>query len=64
MVQYKYGVYLLTCVCGMVDVVCFLGLNGVFAEMMTGNLLMIAISIGTARFWWGFLPRRWAFTAR
>lgn len=45
--QYKYGIYLMTCVCGVVDAVCFLALNGVFADMMTGNLLMLAISLGT-----------------
>lgn len=45
--QYKYGVYLMTCVCGTVDAICILGLNGVFADMMTGNLLMLAISLGT-----------------
>ena len=44
--QYKYGVYLLTSICGIIDVVCFLALGGVFAEMMTGNLLMMAIMIG------------------
>lgn len=47
MIQYKYGFYLLTCVCGLIDITCFMGLNGVFAEMMTGNLMMIAISLGT-----------------
>jgi uncharacterized membrane protein YoaK (UPF0700 family) len=44
--QYLHGVYVLTSICGMIDVVCFLALGGVFAEMMTGNLLMMAIVIG------------------
>lgn len=44
--RYHHGVYLLTSICGMIDVVCFLALGGVFAEMMTGNLLMMAIMIG------------------
>jgi uncharacterized membrane protein YoaK (UPF0700 family) len=35
--------------CGLVDAVCFLALGGVFAEMMTGNLLLMALSIGTGR---------------
>ena len=43
--EYKYGVYLLTCVCGLVDVTCFVGLHGVFSAMMSGNLLMFAISL-------------------
>ena len=43
--EYKYGVYLLTCVCGLVDVTCFVGLHGVFSAMMTGNLLMFAIAL-------------------
>lgn len=44
--RYQHGVYLLTSICGMIDVVCFMALGGVFAEMMTGNLLMMAIMIG------------------
>lgn len=48
LLQYKHGIYLLTCVCGLVDITCFMALNGVFAEMMTGNLMMVSISIGTA----------------
>ena len=47
-VQYKHGLYLLTCVCGLIDITCFMALNGVFAEMMTGNLMMVSVSIGTA----------------
>lgn len=46
--QYKYGLYLLTCVCGLIDITCFMVLNGVFADMMTGNLIMVSVSIGTA----------------
>lgn len=41
------GVLLITAICGMVDAVCFLALGGVFAEIMTGNLLLMAFSIGT-----------------
>jgi uncharacterized membrane protein YoaK (UPF0700 family) len=41
------GLYLITAVCGLVDAVCFLALGGVFAEMMTGNLLLLALSLGT-----------------
>jgi uncharacterized membrane protein YoaK (UPF0700 family) len=41
------GLYMITAICGLVDAVCFLGLGGVFAEMMTGNLLLLALSIGT-----------------
>jgi uncharacterized membrane protein YoaK (UPF0700 family) len=41
------GLYMITAICGLVDAVCFLGLGGVFAEMMTGNLLLMAFFIGT-----------------
>lgn len=41
------GLYMITAVCGLVDAVCFLALGGVFAEMMTGNLLLLALSLGT-----------------
>jgi uncharacterized membrane protein YoaK (UPF0700 family) len=44
------GVYLLTATCGMVDAACFLALGGVFAEIMTGNLLLLAFSIGEGSF--------------
>ena len=42
----KTGLYMITAICGLVDAVCFLALGGVFAEMMTGNLLLMAFSIG------------------
>jgi len=48
LLQYKHVLYLLTCVCGLIDITCFMVLNGVFAEMMTGNLMMMSISAGTA----------------
>ena len=41
------GLYMITAICGLVDAVCFLGLGGVFAEMMTGNLLLMAFFVGT-----------------
>jgi uncharacterized membrane protein YoaK (UPF0700 family) len=40
---------MISATCGLVDSVCFLALGGVFAEMMTGNLLLMALSIGTAK---------------
>ena len=43
------GLYMISSTCGLVDAVCFLALGGVFAEMMTGNLLLMALSIGTGR---------------
>lgn len=44
------GLYLLTAICGLVDAVCFLGLGGVFAEIMTGNLMFAAFALGQGRF--------------
>jgi uncharacterized membrane protein YoaK (UPF0700 family) len=41
------GLYMISATCGLVDAVCFLALGGIFAEMMTGNLLLMALSIGT-----------------
>lgn len=41
------GLYIVTATCGIIDAVCFMALGGVFAEMMTGNLLLMALSIGT-----------------
>ena len=45
----RTGLYMISSTCGLVDAVCFLALGGVFAEMMTGNLLLMALSIGTGR---------------
>jgi uncharacterized membrane protein YoaK (UPF0700 family) len=43
------ALYLITGVCGLVDAACFLSLGGVFAEIMTGNLLFLCFSLGTGR---------------
>jgi uncharacterized membrane protein YoaK (UPF0700 family) len=41
------GIYLITCICGMLDAACFLGMGQVFAEIMTGNMVYLAFAIGT-----------------
>lgn len=41
------GLYLVSAICGMIDVTCIKALGGVFAEMMTGNLLLMAIDVGS-----------------
>jgi uncharacterized membrane protein YoaK (UPF0700 family) len=41
------GIYAITCICGMLDAACFLGLGNVFAEIMTGNLVYLAFAVGT-----------------
>jgi len=43
--EYKHGVFALSAICGFVDAACFLALGGVFAELMTGNLLLIALAL-------------------
>jgi uncharacterized membrane protein YoaK (UPF0700 family) len=48
--EYRAGLFTLTGICGLIDVACFVGIAGVFAELMTGNLLLIGISIGTRSF--------------
>ena len=45
--QYKHGVFALSAICGLVDATCFLALGGVFAELMTGNLLLIALALAS-----------------
>ena len=44
------GLYMLTAICGIIDAVCFLALGGVFAEIMTGNLMFAAFALGEGRF--------------
>lgn len=59
------GLYLISAICGLVDAVCFLALGRVFAEMMTGNLLLLAFSIGKGELLAGsaqYLPAIVAFT--
>jgi uncharacterized membrane protein YoaK (UPF0700 family) len=41
------GLYMTSSTCSLADSVCFLAPGGVFAEMMTGNLLLTALCIGT-----------------
>ncbi len=41
------GLYLVAAICGIIDVTCMKALGGVFAEMMTGNLLLMAIDMGS-----------------
>jgi uncharacterized membrane protein YoaK (UPF0700 family) len=35
-------------VCGVIDATCFVGLGGTFAGLMTGNLILMGISLGGA----------------
>src|SRR5262249_16280901 len=46
-ISHVAGLFLITSVCGFVDAACFLSLGQVFAEMMTGNLLLFCFYIGT-----------------
>ncbi len=60
------GLYIITATCGLIDAVCFLALGGVFAEMMTGNLLLMALSLGTGNALGDttrYLPAMFAFMA-
>jgi uncharacterized membrane protein YoaK (UPF0700 family) len=43
------AIYLITGVCGLVDAACFLSMDHVFAETMTGNLLFLCFDIGTGQ---------------
>ena len=43
------GLYLTSGVCGLVDAACYLSLGEVFAEMMTGNLLLICFYTGSGQ---------------
>jgi uncharacterized membrane protein YoaK (UPF0700 family) len=48
-VSHITALYLITSICGLVDAVCFLSMGGVFAEVMTGNLLFLCFAIGTGQ---------------
>jgi uncharacterized membrane protein YoaK (UPF0700 family) len=41
-----YGIYLITCICGIVDAASFLGLGHTFVELMTGNLVFLSFELG------------------
>ena len=49
--EYQIAWYGLTSICALIDVVCFVALGGVFASMMTGNLLLLAVSVGSGSGW-------------
>lgn len=40
------GVYMISSICGLLDAASFLGLGDVFVEIMTGNLVFFAFSLG------------------
>ena len=42
-------------ICGLIDATCFLALGGVFAELMTGNLLLVALIFGSGLLTWPLL---------
>lgn len=46
-VSHLTGLYLIAAVGGFIDAACFLGLGHVFAEMMTGNILLFCFYVGT-----------------
>jgi uncharacterized membrane protein YoaK (UPF0700 family) len=41
------GVGAITAICGMLDAATFLGLGHVFAETMNGNIVFLALTLGT-----------------
>lgn len=41
------GLFLVSATCGVIDAACVLALGGVFAEMMTGNLVLMAVALGS-----------------
>lgn len=41
------GLYVVSAVCGIIDVTCILALGGVFAETMTGNLVLMSVKLGS-----------------
>lgn len=43
----RLGLYLVSAICGMIDVTCVKALGGVFAEMMTGNIILMAMDVGS-----------------
>ena len=47
LISHITGLYLIAGICGLVDAACFLSLGEVFAEMMTGNLLLFCFFVGT-----------------
>ena len=50
------GIYMLTAACGLIDAATFLALGGVFAEIMTGNIMFLAFEIGLGG-GWAVFPR-------
>jgi uncharacterized membrane protein YoaK (UPF0700 family) len=56
---YLSGFFAIAAVCGIVDAACFLALGGVFAEVMTGNMALLAFNLGTGESIGGASPARY-----
>ena len=52
-VSHIAALYPVTAVCGLADAACYLSMGGVFAEIMTGNLLFLCFYIGTGQSFFG-----------
>jgi len=58
-VPYLSGFFAIAVVCGLIDAACFLALGGVFAEVMTGNMALLAFQLGTGESIGGGSPVRY-----
>lgn len=56
---YLSGFFAIAVVCGLIDAACFLALGGVFAEVMTGNMALLAFNLGTGESIGGGSPARY-----
>ena len=56
---YLSGFFVIAAVCGLIDAACFLALGGVFAEVMTGNMALLAFNLGTGESIGGASPARY-----
>jgi uncharacterized membrane protein YoaK (UPF0700 family) len=44
---YLSGLFGISAICGLIDAACFITLGGVFAELMTGNMVLLGFRLGT-----------------
>jgi uncharacterized membrane protein YoaK (UPF0700 family) len=58
-IPYLSGFFAIAVVCGLIDAACFLALGGVFAEVMTGNMALLAFQLGTGESIGGGSPVRY-----
>ncbi|MCD9622629.1 YoaK family protein [Rhabdothermincola salaria] len=56
---YLSGLFGISAICGIIDAACFIAMGGVFAELMTGNMVLLGFRLGTGEDFGNGTPARY-----